>query len=236
MQLLLVGYGEIGKGVYDVFSKYHSIDIVDPSKGYNIIRSNFIQYDLMLITIPYSDKFIDIVNEYKHSFNVQNVLVFSTTQIGTCKQLGACHSPVEGKHPNLAESINRTYKWLGGNASPCIDMCKRFFEESDFHYVHLEDSNHTEFLKLRSTTVYGVNIEFARYSKATCDDLNMDYDLIKMWDQWVNDLYASFDMNWATRYVLDAPSGPKGGHCVTPNAKLLNKIYPNTLVKVVAEE
>jgi hypothetical protein len=69
-----------------------------------------------------------------------------------------------------------------------------------------------------------------------CGELGIDFERTKEWDKWVNDIYKYFDMPWATRYILNAPEGPKGGHCVTPNARILNKQYPDDLVRIVAEE
>jgi hypothetical protein len=64
----------------------------------------------------------------------------------------------------------------------------------------------------------------------------MDYGAVKEWDNWVNDLYNNvLGMPEYTRYVLDAPEGPKGGHCVTPNAIILNQQFPNVMVEQVAE-
>jgi hypothetical protein len=229
MKALLVGYGEIGKSVQTVFGSFHDLrNVIDPK--YNTQVEN-VEYDILLVAFGYSENFEEVVRQYQITFNIKHTIIFSTVPIGTCRRLNACHCPVEGKHPDLAESIKITSKWLGGSDEKCFE----FVSSAGFD-VKITEPEHTEFLKLRSTTVYGVNIEFARYSKECCDKLGMDYDLVKEWDTWVNKLYSDMNMGWATRYILDAPMGPKGGHCVTPNAKILDKIFPNDLVKIVAEE
>lgn len=229
MKAVLIGYGEIGKGIFDVFSKYHEISIQDPAKGYEL---GLVPCDIILVAIPFNDNFETVILEARIKCQCMNILVFSTVPIGTCSKIRACHCPIEGKHPNLAESIRRTDKWLGGENK----ICEKFLKDAEFNIIKLNNPSHTEFLKLRSTTLYGINIEFARYSKEVCGKLGLDYDFVKKWDNWVNDLYISFNMNWAMRYILDPPNGPKGGHCVTSNAKILNKQYPNDIVKIVAEE
>jgi len=229
MRALLVGYGEIGKSVHEVFSKYHLIDVHDPVKGK---ICNSMGYDLLLVAIPYSDKFVDIISGYRDEYRCKDILVFSTVPIGTCSKLGACHCPVEGKHPNLAKSIAITSKWFGGTSKVCYE----FIKQAGFEIHCLDKPEFTEFLKLRSTTLYGVNIEFARYSKEVCDAIGLKYEEVKRWDTWVNTLYQSMGMPQYTRYILEPPEGSKGGHCVAPNAKLLNKQFPNELVRIVAED
>lgn len=230
MNALLIGYGEIGKGVKSVFEPYHRITVFDPA--YNNTKPEKEYYDILLVAIPFSDKFIDIVKGYLEEYHIKHCLVFSTTAIGTCEQIPANHCPVEGKHPDLAKSIRITDKWLGGSD----DICKSFLEYADFIVFQFPSPKHTEFLKLRSTTVYGVNIEFARYCKMISDDIGLDYNAVKKWDTWYNKLYADFGETKFTRPILDPPIGKKGGHCVTPNAIILNKQYPNPMVEIVAEQ
>ena len=229
MKALLVGYGEIGKGVYDVFSEHHVIATYDPVQQPEKPAPQ--EFDLLLVAFPYFDGFVDAVRAYSNEYGIEHVMVFSTTPIGTCEQIPAVHCPVEGKHPYLAESIRKSYKWLGG----VDDVCETFLERAGFFVRALPKAAHTEFLKLRSTTVYGLNIEFARYCAAICDDIYLGYERVQQWDEWYNALYADLGLARFTRPILDAPEGAKGGHCVTPNAKLLNEQYPDELVARVAE-
>jgi hypothetical protein len=231
MKAILAGFGEIGQGVYEVFSEYHEIEVADPGKNREAPDG---EYEILLIAIPCFDDFNSVVKNYQKKYKAKSTLIFSTVKVGTCRELGAAHSPVEGKHPRLGESIKKTDKWLGGDD----ERAKKFLEEAGFKVINLEKPEHTEFMKLRSTTVFGVNVEFARYSKEVCDKIGLEYDYIKQWDGWVNDIVTS---DWygnpnVVRPILDAPSGPKGGHCVTPNAKILNKQFPNEMVRIVAEE
>jgi hypothetical protein len=231
MKALLVGYGEIGKAVHEVFGSTHDIDTFDTAqwKPGTEPKLYATDYDILLVAFGHSEDFERNVRAYQMRCGIKHTIIFSTVPIGTTRRLDACHCPVEGKHPNLAGSIHITDKWIGGSDKVCFD----FIESAGFHCIHLEPE-HTEFLKLRSTTLYGVNIEFARYSKRVADELGMDFEFVKQWDQGVNRLYADLGMEQYTRYILDAPTGAKGGHCVTPNAKILQRQYPDTLVEVVA--
>lgn len=231
MRCVLVGFGEIGKGVKRVYGIKHTIAVYDPITQ-PVMPATHEPYDLLLVAIPHSEAFIEQVRGYQRAFGVKATLVFSTTPVGTCRRLGAVHCPIEGRHPDLAESIAVTERWLGG-ADPTVF---EFFTEAKMPYRMLPSPEHTEFLKLRSTTVYGVNIEFARYCKAVCDDIGMDYAECKAWDAWYNRLYGEyFRQPQFTRPLLDPPTGAKGGHCVTPNARILMEQYPSPLVASVAE-
>lgn len=229
MKALLVGYGEIGRGVKDVFGNYHEIDVYDPKTQPTVPEGS---YGILLVAVPFFDNFVEIIKEYQKKYSVKSTIIFSTTKIGSCSKLNAVHCPVEGRHPDLAESIKITDKWLGGKDK----LAETFLKDAGFKIIQLDKPEYTEFLKLRSTTVYGVNIEFARYSKFVCDDLGLDYEFVKMWDKDINKIHAHFGMDWARRYILDPPTGKKGGHCVVPNAIILNEQYPNEMVKLVSEE
>ena len=229
MNAVLVGYGEIGRAVAEAFGTAHRITPHDPGSG---VHADDAHYDILLVAFGYSDSFVEDVLAYQERFGPSHTLVFSTVPIGTCRKLDAVHCPVEGKHPDLAQSLRMTDKWMGGHDA----VCEQFLTDAGFIVRLLALPEYTEWLKLRSTTLYGVNIEFARYSKWVCDDLGLDYSAVKEWDAWVNGLYAGLGMPQFTRYLLDPPEGSKGGHCVTPNARILAQQYPDPLIDVVGEK
>lgn len=228
MKAILVGFGEIGKSVYEVFSKYHQIETFDVKNGERPAG----QFEILLVAIPFIDDFKEVIRGYQKEFETKSTIVFSTTAVGTCAEIGAVHCPVEGRHPDLAESIRVSDKWLGGRD----ELAEKFLKEAEFNVMVLGKPEYTEFLKLRSTTIYGVNVEFARYTKNVCEKIGLDFEETKKWDSWYNDIYKHLGMDWAHRYILDPPEGKKGGHCVTPNAKILYKQFPDELVRIVAEE
>jgi len=228
MKALIIGYGEIGKAVFEVFKDFHTLCVHDPfhKKKYTVNRFTG---DILIIAIPYNDKFVDTVKEYQKKFDTKATLIFSTTAIGTCKELNAVHSPIEGKHPELAFSLRKGKRWVGGADAHVLN----FFFQADFKLKDLEilpEPEWTEFLKLRSTSLYGVNIEFARYSKEVADKLNMPFEYIMNFDKNYNELYKKLKMPQFSRYILTPPKGEIGGHCVVPNAKILNKQFPNAML------
>ena len=71
-------------------------------------------------------------------------------------------------------------------------------------------------------------------SKSVADKIDMDFELLKEFDRDYNKLYHELGENWAQRYILDPPEGKIGGHCLVPNAKLLNEQYPNEWLEKLA--
>lgn len=230
MKCVLAGYGEIGKAVAEVYGGAHEIAIMDGKQGYVVHRH---QTDILLVAIPFNSEFVGVVTEYQKIFNPIATIIFSTVAIGTTEQIpDAVHSPVEGKHPNLAESIRLMPRWVGGQNETAVEFLELF------HPVMrvVRNPKATEALKLMSTSKYGVNIEFARYQKQVSDAVGMDYELVKAFDQDYNELYRELGYPQYQRYILDAPVGNTGGHCVVPNSKILDAKYPSVFLKEIYKD
>lgn len=223
MNGILVGYGEVGKGIRYVIPELDVYDIKFDNKG---LKKT---YDVLLVAIPYTESFIDEVKKYQEFFKVKSTIIFSTVPIGTSAKLNAVHSPVEGKHPNLGESIGIMRRFVGGTDRLALEFLHQFFP----NITIVDKPDFTEFLKLRSTSKYGINIEFARYENAVSKTIGMNFDLIKEFDEAYNELYRDMNMPQFQRYILDPPKGKIGGHCVVPNAKILDEQYPNTMLKEI---
>jgi hypothetical protein len=234
MKALLIGYGEVGQGIYEAWKDKHEFTIYDPDKGHGgFSKENHGEYDICLIAIPHSPQFINICKQWKILLDNISMVVFSSVPIGTCSQIPAVHSPIEGDHTNMAESIKKHQRWVGGYDDVVMDF---FHQTCGFlGVVVLPKPEHTEFLKLRSTTIYGINIEFARYSKDVSQDIGLDYDWVKKYDRDYNRLLKNTDRPDLQRPALDPPEGKIGGHCVIPNARLLQNTYPGDLVKVLLD-
>lgn len=233
MTNLVIGYGEIGRAVGAIIGTHDFID-----KDFPVVEGDF---DVIHICFPYSDTFLSDVNYYYTEYGANHsshIIIWSTLPIGTTKYVGqgAVHSPVEGKHPDLELSIRYMERWIGYNDKEEGLFFNGYFRDLGLRTRMVENSDCTEALKLLSTTEYGINIEFARYKKHIADEIGMDYQLCKDFNTEYNKLYKNLGLdNKYQRYVLDAPEGPKGGHCVTPNARLLDSQFPNAMVQIVSE-
>lgn len=228
MRSLVIGMGEVGKGVFDVLQgKENSVAARD--KDPVIIPYKI---DALHICIPHSDKFEEIVKGYIDFYRPKLVIVYSTVPIGTCERLGVVHSPVEGKHPAIGLSIQNMARWLGSSNQKMLNEAMKFWEK----YVpirHVPKADFTEWLKLRSTSKYGINLVWAQYEAEVCETLDMDYAAVKQFDLDYNNLYERLGMLQFKRYILNPPEGKIGGHCVVPNAKILDKQFPSKLLEMI---
>ncbi len=238
MNHLIIGYGEIGQAIDEVISAQPGATVTVCDFEYDLSVDDFYDVDVMHICFPYDDGFVIAVKQYIEIHSPSHVIIYSTLPIGTTEDIGhsMVHSPIEGKHPDLALSIQTMDRWIASKDFAELEFFTKMFLSLDIKTKIIGDPSYTEALKLLSTTEYGLNIEFARYKKHVADSIGMDYDLVKQWNQTYNKLYKDLGLgNKFHRYVLDPPEGPKGGHCVTPNALLLDKQYPNDMVKIVGE-
>lgn len=241
LRILLIGKGEIGQAVYNNYIDHSMCGLLDWITLEQNTCDPAYKSDLMLVTIPYSDKFVDIINHYADTYCIPDVpkIIFSTVQIGTTSKLkNAVHVPVEGKHPNLTKYFKNWQKFIGGSNDDCL----RFLKADDTFVFQFEKPEVTEFLKLQSTTNYALNIEYARYIKECCDQLGMDYNSVKDYNIYYNILYHNFsDEEYPSvylkpkRYILSSPIGKQGGHCTLPNTELLNSVFPNQLLNYIVE-
>lgn len=225
--------GEIGKAVQQVVRC--NVSTYDTAGDNVRVRDKI---HVLHICFPYSDTFVKDVRGYVIRYEPDHTIIYSTVAIGTTKLIGenVVHSPVEGKHPDLALSILHMERWLGTTSKSEGQFFTGMFKDIGIKTRVIGSPDFTEALKLLSTTEYGINIEFARYKAHVAESIGMDYELTKDFNIEYNKLYRNLGLDDIyKKYVLDAPEGPKGGHCVTPNARLLNEQFPSELTKIVGE-
>ncbi len=232
---LVVGLGQIGTAVTAVISNYDKfVDTYDPALDHT---PSLTTVDVLHICFPYSEHFVSDAKDYIKTYKPWHVVVWSTAPIGTTARIkGAVHSPVEGRHPKLALSIRSMTRWVGGQDHAEVDyFVTSYFKKMNLNTRGVYDSAFTEFLKLRSTAKYGVNLAWTDYEAMVAKELGMDFKLVKDFDRDYNKLYHNLDMDWAQRYILDPPNGKISGHCVVPNAELLDEQFPNDMLKMIKE-
>lgn len=228
---LLVGYGEIGKAIYTYLKGRLVIDIQDEAQGYDVMNPRS-HYDYLIVCIPYTSNFIDSVTTYIELATPESILIFSTVAIGTTKVWDdAVHIPIEGTHPNLLESIRKWKFMVGYNKKKALAMALDLLYAEKCEAVF--NSDNTEMYKLMSTTLYGLNIEFARLVNDMCEMMGLNFDGWNDYNKNYNDLYTSLGFPEYTRYILYPPKGRLGGHCILPNADILSMVFRHKILDVV---
>jgi len=157
---LIIGAGEIGKALYEVLKPYYNVRIVD------IGDEAVGPFDIIHICFPYSDKFEREVIAYRKKYLPKFAVVHSTVPPGTCRRVGATHSPVIGQHPYLVESLKTFTKFVGGLDS---DEVSDYFRKAGIKTYICRKSETTEIGKIFLTDYYSVCIEFVKETEKICN-------------------------------------------------------------------
>lgn len=226
MRTIIIGGGEIGRSLFDLLVDYYEdCDLFDTNPNKVICEPNG-KYDIMHICFPYSDKFVEEVKEYKKIYQPKYVVIHSTVPIGTSRLLDAVHSPVEGLHPFLSESIQTFIKFLSGEkASEVAD----YFRRANMKVYLVKDQESTEYMKIMSTTFYGMMIEFTKQVKEDCDKLNIPFELFTLWNMNYNESYEKLGHPEYKKPLLVPIMKKIGQHCVLPNTELLENDFTKFL-------
>lgn len=218
MKHLVIGNGEIGKALSAVLG-CTACD-VEGADG---------QFDVIHICFPFSADFAAQVASYRERHGASHVVVHSTVPVGTCRAVGAIHSPVTGVHPHLEASIRTFRKPVGG---PFAGEIVEEFKSKGIPAEEWSSSDATEAGKLYALLIYGVNVLLEKEAHAFCAENGIDYrDAYGRMVELYNDGYQSMGMPHFRMYELEHRDGKIGGHCVTQNAPLLGTPFARFLAE-----
>jgi hypothetical protein len=219
MKNLIIGNGEVGKALQEVFD----CDIRD------LENTDFKDYDVIHVAFPYSKKFMKEVKEYQRFYKPKYTVIHSTVPVGTSDKLGANHSPVTGVHPKLAESIKTFTKFIGGKDSSIL---AEEFQKYGINAVAVLRPEETEAGKLYNLLTYGINILIEKEIHKFCVDNGLDYNVVyKDFVKMYNEGYEKLGMNHIKMYELEHKEGGIGGHCIIKNGSLLKTKFSKILKK-----
>lgn len=219
MKTLIIGYGQIGRSLAKVLNDY-APDHLDRIEGDSSLPNN---YDIVHICFPYSETFIQDVENYKRRFNPQHIVIHSTVPVGTSRACGAVHSPVVGIHPHLAESIKTFTKFLGGEGASGV---ANYFRRAGCKVYLYDKPETTELAKLSQTTFYALTIEYAKDLKRQCDKLGLSYtEVATLPAMDYNRGYEALGLPEIKIPILVPIMTPQGGHCTIPNCGLWDTVF-----------
>lgn len=224
----ILGYGEIGRAIAKFYKnpKIKDLKRDDGLEGAEILH----------ICIPWSDKFVDIVKKEIKKINPKLTIIHSTVAPGTTKKLGGMivHSPVRGVHPKLHEGIKTFVKYIGADDKKAGELAKKHLISLGIKTEVFYSSTTTELGKILDTTYYGVIIAWHKEMKYICEKLEVDFEKsVTDFNKTYNEGYAKLGKKNVIRPVLYVDSKPIGGHCVVPNAKMLNKYSKSKAIDLI---
>ncbi len=222
MKHLVIGLGEVGTAIKNILQ----CDGYDTKDGMKAPEGKF---DVLHICFPFWHDFVGSVLQYQSYFQASMVIVHSSVPVGTCDPEGWVHSPVRGVHPNLEQGIRTFVKYFGGARAAEAGV---IFNVLGINCVATEYARTTEALKLWDTSQYGVLIALEKQIHDWCKENNVPFDLVyEHANKTYNLGYTRLGMEHVVRPYLKHVEGPIGGHCVIPNAYLLNSPITDWLIK-----
>lgn len=228
---LVIGEGEVGRALVEVLSteplRYivRSRDLDPPAEP--------IVTDVLHIAYPYlGDGFVQTVRDYAIQHAADLVIIHSTVPPGTSSRAGAVHSPVTGRHPNLALGIRTFVKYFGGLRAR---EAAAIFAALGVRTATTERATTTELGKLMATLQFGMAVALQRETYALAALTGADPDVAyRGFNELYNDGYADLDEPFRLPIIEPMP-GPIGGHCVIPNAHLLARALGSPLASALIE-
>lgn len=218
MKTLIIGYGQIGKALEKVLAPHYDVSVRDKEdldvKGIEIIH----------ICFPFSLSFINQVKKYQKQYKPKYTVIHSTVPVGVSRKCNAIHSPVRGIHPNLESGIKQFTKFLGGEqASEVAD----YFRRAGIKVYLTDKQEATELMKIWSTTWYGMDIEKTKQIKRDCDKNEVPFEMWTIWTDTYNKGYNKLGYPEYSRPNLIPIMKDEGGHCIRPNAEMLDNKFTN---------
>jgi 3-hydroxyisobutyrate dehydrogenase-like beta-hydroxyacid dehydrogenase len=240
-----IGLGEIGTSVYNIHTPFYSdLKRNDVVKKFNDSVSDC---DVVNISIPFFNLqfFKNVLRDNKLKEHCL-VIIHSTIPPNTTKELQEefpqvfiIHSPVRGIHPNLEQGLLTFEKYFGlseklSSNDEYLQMLTHYIK-TIYPKFYMCKSKESELAKVFSTTFYGLVIAAVKDVKNICDLENVDFDVVyTRWQQQYNDGYTTLNMPHVVRPVLKPMSSNIiGGHCVLPNAQMLDEMYDLDLTKYI---
>lgn len=210
-QLVIGNKGEVGKSLQEVL-QCDGRDL-KPLVGH---------YDIIHICIPYSNIFIDVVNQYQKLYSPRITVIHSTVPVGTSRKLGAVHSPIHGIHPNLAPAIKTFIKYIGAVNQDDAETVFRLYQKAQIKGLIVKNPETSELSKLGCTTRHGLAIIEQKLFKKMCDNHGADFnEAYTMWNRFYGIGYEELGNPYIRRAIVKDMSGKIGGHCILPNCKHL---------------
>lgn len=219
MNSLIIGFGEVGKALYNVLRPYYICGWRDKNLfgGEQVVLANT---DILHICYPYTEKdFVADTMLYMTEYDPKYTVIHSTVPVGTSNTLKATHSPIRGKHPFLQDGIRKMVKFVGGiNA----DWVAKYLMKADIRCIVIRNSDTTELGKILSTNYYAACIEFVKEAERICQSNDVPFhEAFTLFQQTYNEGWLRLGHAEFMRPVLQPLQGKLGGHCLYPNLKLL---------------
>ncbi len=241
--VLIVGLGEVGHSLYDLFKENDKFDVyghdIDEETTKALTGKTELSYgvDVMHICIPCrkQDTFVQTTVDYIRKVKPKLTIIDSTVPPGTTKKIyeltkaPIADSPIRGMHKNL-ETMKRDIrfwtKYVGGATEQSAAQAKKHFEKLGLKVKVLKSPAETELAKLFETTYRAWMIACFQEMHRISRHFNADFDQVV---DMLEEIHR-IDFNKPLHFpdVI-------GGHCLIPNTELLLSAYDSKFLRLIVE-
>jgi len=219
---LVVGAGEVGTALHAVLSRAH------PTVVRDVDPVDLSPVDVLHVAFPWTPAFADQVAGYEAGHRAGLVIVHSTVPVGTCDPHGWVHSPVRGRHPDLAPSLTAFVKHVGGGRA---EEAAEVLEAAGITTMVHDRAAETEAGKLAELAQFALQVVVEKEVHAWCQREGLDFDVVyRRFAETYNAGYETLGDLRFVRPVLEHMPGPIGGHCVVAGSRLLGGWLGNLVV------
>lgn len=234
----IFGVGEVGSAIAEIFRKKYKV--LKKDVKFDEIKSRSLE--VLHVCIPYSSAFEKTVVDQIKKNKPKLVIIHSTVKPETTRNIyrkirtPIVHSPVMGTHPNLVKDMLNFKKIIGPANRKSGELATSHFKNVGIQTVTFHNSQESEFAKLLDTTYYGWNIIYAKIVWDICQKAGIDFENVyTKLNQIYNNGYKESRPN-VIRPILKYQPGPIGGHCIIPNAQILDRYSKNMITSVVLDK
>src|SRR5258708_39528840 len=128
-RVVVAGLGEVGKPIFDLFSRHHDVSGIDIDPIGNIE-----QVDVLHVCYPFEIRdFIGETARYIECLSPKLTIINSTVAIGTTRAVAertntaVVNSPVRGKHARMLEELQMYTKFVGALESVAGEQAAEHF-------------------------------------------------------------------------------------------------------------
>ncbi len=241
--ILIVGLGEVGHTLFELFKNSGKFDVygfdLDANKMRSIVGNVELpkKVDVMHVCYPCTEpeKFVQTTVNYIKKFKPKLTIIESTVAPGTTMKIyeltksPVVNSPIRGMHKNLETMKKDILFWSKYIGAPTKDLAiaaEKHFQKLGLKTKILKSPVETELAKLFETIYRAWMIacfqEMHRISRYFGADFNEVVDMIED----IHRVHFNKPLHYPD--VI-------GGHCLIPNTELLLKSYESKFLRLILE-
>ena len=229
MNQVIIGRGEVGKALRD--NLIGEISSFDKNEWEHFGEGHYI-CDILHICIPYSEKFIEIVESALKIFKTTALVIHSTVKPGTTNKIDfkcKVYSPFNGRHDDSFSDNTRLYpKFFAGDEQAYNIVSHQGVTKfnTQFWGYNIEE---LEFAKISCTNYMYWNLVFSNAIYNECEQKGYDFkNVYERWNKYYNIGIATLHYDWR-RPIYEHKEGLPGGHCLRPNIHLNDDVISKSL-------